>query len=749
VGSRVGRIAIGVLGLVAGWGCGGGAAGPLGGGRPGGGGAPGGGGVPGGSGGALAGGRGGAEPDAAAGAGGGLGGVAGTGMPPPGLVWRDLSPCVFPKPTPIFDFWPMLAFDRDRRKLVLYGGQNRGNAGLPPELTPDSPTINHWELDADSGAWTELTGCPPIGFAALNGVMVYDTRRRLLVIFTGVNGNVGEWNPATSQWTNRPVPLDGTPIPAGPPLAAAYDEARGKAVVFIENDFLRGGISAWEWDPAGRWSERAGPSDLRAFPRPNDMPAIAYDADRGTLWLFGRGGDAYFDHLWRWDVGDAGAGIIDVTPAARPAAWPAERLAPGLSYDPGRGRLILYGGVAARYLRDLWEWDPETSTWRDRTPPGVPVTGSTAPAGVVWPSGALDSRIFADAGGRQVLLYVWGSNDPRWAWNGATGTWSVVAPAAPPRWPDSSPIAPAWNTDDGSLLSWTGADLWRWSAETEVWELLTAPAVAAVPRADRDPTIWPRSRVDSAAAYDRGAKRLVIFGGTTGFEALDDVWLWDPATGQMARSPRPTGAPWPDARSGHALVYDPARGRVLLFGGLVGEARDDLWAFDTANQRWQDLTASLKPTGGLWPPARAGHAFLVDDDRQLLLLTGGSAGDARVTDVWELDAGGSTWRRIADTTSAANVPAPRPGDPIVFARGLGLFMVAPRAFAGTQQLWWWNPDARAWTGETLHLPRTQAPAYSMALAGLDRGLLFLFAGAPERLSEDQIFWETWRASPLP
>ena len=198
-------------------------------------------------------------------------------MPAPGLGWRDLSPCIFPKPTPIFDFSPMLAFDRDRRKLVLYGGLSRSYAGLPPGI--GAPAINQWELDADSGAWTDRTDCPPVAFVALNGVMVYDTRRRRLVIFTGVNGNVGEWDPASGQWTDRPFPFDGTPFPAGPPLAAVYDEARGKAIVFIENDFLLGGMSAWEWDPAGRWSERAGPSDL-PFPEPY-VPAIAYDADRG------------------------------------------------------------------------------------------------------------------------------------------------------------------------------------------------------------------------------------------------------------------------------------------------------------------------------------------------------------------------------------------------------------------------------------------------------------------------------------
>jgi hypothetical protein len=701
-----------------------------------------------GSGGGPVGGSEGAERDAAADTGGGSGGAAGSGPPGPALGWRDLSPCIFPKPTPIYDYAPMLAFDSDRRKLVFYGGSSRSDAELPPEITPDGPATNLWELDADSGAWTDRTLCPPVDFVALNGAMVYDTRRRRLVIFTGVNGNVGEFDPATSQWTDRPFPFDGTPFPAGPPLAAVYDEARGKAIVFIDFDPFFGGIEAWEWDPSGRWSARATRDDLHAFPDASYMPAIAYDADRGALWLFGVGGDGYFDHLWRWDVGVPDAGLIDVTPSVRPAAWPRERLSPGLAYDPARRRLVLYGGAAATYLRDLWEWDPDTSTWLDRTPANLPVNGTDAPPGIVWPVAGHDaSRIFADAAGGQVLRYTWGSNDPRWAWNGATGTWSVVAPAEPPRWPDSSPMAPAWNTDDGTLLAWMGADVWRWSPQTEAWQLLTAAAVAAVPRADRDPTVWPRSRVDSAAAYDRGAKRLVIFGGTTGYELLDDVWLFDPATRQISRVPRPSGAGWPAARSGHALAYDPARGRVLLFGGSAPDARADLWAFDTGAQSWQDLTP---PAAGTWPPPRAGHALLLDDDRGLVVLTGGTAGDAPMTDVWEMALGGSTWSRIADTSPAGHRPAPGAHDPIVFAPGLGIFMIATRAFTATPQLWWWSPDARAWTGENLGLPRHEAAFYSMSLAGLDHGLLFLYAGAAlDRLQEDYLFWETWRASALP
>src|SRR6185295_6489848 len=184
---------------------------------------------------------------------------------------------------------------------------------------------------------------------------------------------------------------------------AVYDEARARALVFVKDDLDQ--ISAWEWEPdAGRWTVR--PADLPLFRDPDDMPAVAYDADRAVMWLFGGGGGELLDHLWRWDIGDPSAGPVDVTPAARPAAWPSRRFASGLVYDAGRGRLVLYGGVFDDYLRDLWEWDPVTSAWQDRTPAGVTATGTDHPDGVAWPPAGLDAnRIFLDPAGHQILLY--------------------------------------------------------------------------------------------------------------------------------------------------------------------------------------------------------------------------------------------------------------------------------------------------------------------------------------------------------
>ena len=574
----------------------------------------------------------------------------------------------------------MLAFDRDRRKLVLYGGHSRNDAIQSPYVIPGPPVGNLWEMDATSGAWLERTSCSPVSyFAGATGAMI--TMRA-----------VASWwcsrvRTATSARGPGDGPLDGwlpaggsTSAPVGLPHLAIYDEARGKVIVFVLDDLQA--YSAWEWDlAAGSWTLRT--TDLPAFVDPDQKPGVAYDGDRGVLWLFGGGDGDLLDHLWRWDVGSAGSAPVDVTPAARPAAWPSSRFPPGLAYDVGRGRLVLYGGVAADFLRDLREWDCTTSRWQDRTPSAVPTTGTAVPDGIVWPPAGLDAnRIFTDPAGGQVLLYDWGDGEPRWAWDGQTGTWSVAQSSTPPRWPLGAATATDWNTDDGLLLTWAGADSWRWTPQPEAWELLTPSEWAAVAPASRDSATWPEPRSATAIAYDRGAGKLVMLGGLATDGTLDDLWLWDPLARQMTRAAPPSGAAWPGARYGHALAYDPVRQRVLLFGGGSpdADALDDFWALDTASASWEDLTppASVRQAAGAaWPPARMDHGFVLDADRGVLVLAGGRPAIR------------------ASKTSGSSTPAARllrwseTGEPgrtgpsisfgnLTFAPGLGLYAASPQ-----------------------------------------------------------------------
>ncbi|MBI3893655.1 MAG: hypothetical protein HY303_19215 [Candidatus Wallbacteria bacterium] len=62
--------------------------------------------------------------------------------------------------------------------------------------------------------------------------------------------------------------------------------------------------------------------------------------------------------------------------------------------------------------------------------------------------------------------------------------------------------------------------------------------------------------------FDSARQRIVVFGGTAGSRlGLGDTWQW---TGTVWEEAATAGSP--SRRSGHAMAYDSARGKVVLFG---------------------------------------------------------------------------------------------------------------------------------------------------------------------------------------
>jgi hypothetical protein len=73
----------------------------------------------------------------------------------------------------------------------------------------------------------------------------------------------------------------------------------------------------------------------------------------------------------------------------------------------------------------------------------------------------------------------------------------------------------------------------------------------------------------------------------------------------------------PKPRSGHALAFDAARGRIVLFGGdAAGSLFNDTWEWDAEN--WTQVADS-------GPSARQGLAMAYDTSRQRIVLFGGES----------------------------------------------------------------------------------------------------------------------------
>jgi hypothetical protein len=143
----------------------------------------------------------------------------------------------------------------------------------------------------------------------------------------------------------------------------------------------------------------------------------------------------------------------------------------------------------------------------------------------------------------------------------------------------------------------------------------------------------PGRRELPALAYDEDRQRVVLFGGS---EDLD-TWEYDGA-GWVAVS----GKAKPELRIWHRMVYDVARKQIVMFGGLQPPFQSRIpsnktWLFTGTG--WREITDIEAP------PARYFHAMVYDRARERVVLYGGldEAGDV-LEDTWEWD--GEAWTEI-------------------------------------------------------------------------------------------------------
>ena len=168
----------------------------------------------------------------------------------------------------------------------------------------------------------------------------------------------------------------------------------------------------------------------------------------------------------------------------------------------------------------------------------------------------------------------------------------------------------------------------------------------------------PAPRAYHDVAFDPERGKLVLFGGLVAGKATGDTWEWD---GRLWVQVADTG---PAPRAYHTMAYDPVGQRILLFGGSEGasvtpQAQDqgqrayfgDTWAWD--GEDW----VQLADTG---PSARQSPAMTCDASRsRVVLFSGGEISseltNVAATDTWEWD--GVDWAQVADTGPTARLGA--------------------------------------------------------------------------------------------
>jgi hypothetical protein len=287
-------------------------------------------------------------------------------------------------------------------------------------------------------------------------------------------------------------------------------------------------------------------------PAPREDHTWSVDPASGTAWLFGgRNGGTVFDDVWSFDLATERWTAVDAAGDA-----PEARFGHTGTWVDGFGLVVWSGQSGGDFFADIRAFDPATIRWTELPAAGAPPEaryGSCAalgPDGRVWIShGFTHAGRFADTRGYDFATRAWAEVS-------VEGKRPVKRCLHDCLWtPDGLLVLYAGQTDGVAALG----DLW---------------------------TLDPAGRWTEAATPDPAARQLYalagtgssgwVFGGRDVNGAyLDDLWNLDLAT--LRWRPVEAGI-GPAGRAGATLVDDPARGRLLLFGG-VGEsgASDEMW----------------------------------------------------------------------------------------------------------------------------------------------------------------------------
>ena len=152
----------------------------------------------------------------------------------------------------------------------------------------------------------------------------------------------------------------------------------------------------------------------------------------------------------------------------------------------------------------------------------------------------------------------------------------------------------------------------------------------------------PSARFDHTLVHDPVRDLLVVFGGrTTG--SLGDTWIFDLSSSSW-REVQTTPSPAP--RHGYTAIYDAPRMRIVIFGGQSPSGFfNDVWAFDSEGETWEELTVS-----GDSPSTRYGTSAIFDAPRERMIISHGFTSQGRFDDTWAFDL---TLNRWSDITPAS------------------------------------------------------------------------------------------------
>jgi hypothetical protein len=575
-----------------------------------------------------------------------------------------------------------VAYDSNRKVVVVFGGA----AAVSGDA--QTPRQDVWEWNPATGAWRDRSSTGSAPDARSEAAVVYDSARDRFILFAGraQSGSnfqdTWEWNPSDGTWAPK---AGASPKPdARARHSMVYDEKRKVVVLFGGGRTIQGATassdaaaiavafaSTWEYEPVGAtWTNRT-PVGAAASPSARYDAGMVWDSQRNVAVLFGGmqksddgvNGSPKQD-IWEWS-GETGSWTERTLAGSRPSA----RFGHGMAYDPGRSKVVVFGGYdinTGETRNDLWDWEPGTGTWSERT------AGAAAmPSGRIWAT----------------LVLLTGSSPPRMELlDGSTTADSMSSSSAV------------------SLLS-------------EVWDLDPSAGTWTNRLGE---TTGPAARSGHAMATDLDTGTIYLFGGDDRESPKNDLWAWDGTVWSRCK----TSSTPPPARSQAGMAYDPVRKALIVFGGTdwshssqsgAARALGDTWEWNIAQATWTEVKATVTP------PARMTAVMVTDAKRGRIVMVGGAdwgrvpswmdspdSQSAVLSDVWEWNGSASTW---TDVTPPVGKPGPQMLSVATAVWDTGREKLVAIDDYSTPQLFEWDPYSHGWLpGPSSLDPAPSSPA---------------------------------------
>ncbi len=243
----------------------------------------------------------------------------------------------------------------------------------------------------------------------------------------------------------------------------------------------------------------------------------------------GNSGGSRMNDLWRFD----GASWTQMTADGAAGSPPARHQA-GVTWDPSRSKLVVFGGQdsAGNVLADLWEWDPGTNAWTNVTPAASPparrftaIAYDPATTGIV---------MFGGLDGSSTHL------DDTWMLFGGAA-WVQATPTVIPSTRRQHHLVTRPDVGDVLLVGGQDASLSapaKWRRDVHSWD---GTDWTLIPTATD-----PQGVVANSATYDELRQRLVMpsgnggtpanqFNGVSEFDTLTNDWVIRPGLGYFSR----------------------------------------------------------------------------------------------------------------------------------------------------------------------------------------------------------------------